>query len=68
MKKLIAYTQALVVAANTVRKALIAAAAVLVTIQATSGVPSDAKAVAANLLAALAAFGVTYKVSNKPAV
>ena len=47
------------------KKALASAAAVLVTIEGFSGTPTTLRADAAALLAALAAFGVTYTVSNK---
>lgn len=52
--------------ANEVRKALVAAASIAATIQATSGVPTDVKAIASEVVAVLAVFGIVYKVSNTP--
>lgn len=52
---------------NEVRKALLAAAGVLVTLQATVGVPETLKGAIAEALAVLAAGGITYRVPNKPA-
>lgn len=49
-----------------VKKALTAAAGVLVAVVATVGVPTEAKQVALTVLGVLATFGVTYKVSNAP--
>lgn len=59
MKTLLSYI-------NYVRKAVTTGAAVLVAISVVDGVPTDVKAVIAHALAALAASGLTYKVSNGP--
>ena len=55
----------LVAKVNGVRKALLAAAAVLATVEGFSGTPTTLRADAATALAVLAAFGIVYKVSNK---
>lgn len=52
---------------NEIRKALLAAAGVLVTLQATVGVPENLKGYIAQALAVLAAGGITWRVTNKPA-
>lgn len=49
-----------------VRKALVAAAAVATTIAATAGVPANVKVGAADVVAVLAAFGIAWRVPNKP--
>lgn len=65
--KLLAFLKTLPQRLAEARKALSSAAAVLVTIQATVGVPTNVKAVVAQVLAVLAAGGVTWKISNAPA-
>jgi hypothetical protein len=50
-----------------VRKALVSAALVASTLATTEGVPADIKAWAAEVLIVLAAAGITWTVSNKPA-
>ena len=50
------------------RKALVAAAAVLVTIGAVQGLPSNYVADIKDILSVLASFGVTYQVSNRVTV
>lgn len=52
-------------AAAKVRKALVAAAAVLVTLSAANGVPANWQQYVGTALAVLATFGVTYQVPNK---
>jgi hypothetical protein len=55
----------ILVAANRIRKALIAAASVATVLLTVDGVPADAKAWIVKALAVLAAGGITYKVPNK---
>lgn len=61
-------TKTLIAFANSARKALIAAASVAASIEAFSGTPDNVHTVAAAVVAILAAFGITYQVSNKPKV
>lgn len=49
-----------------VKKALVSAAAVLITLQATGVGGGTGKQILADILAVLATFGVTYAVKNKP--
>lgn len=55
-------------AAAEVRKALVAAAAVLTAITAVNGVPAGAREWVGTALAVLATFGITHQVPNKEPV
>lgn len=68
MSKIVASVKSIVAKAGEVQKALVAAAAVAVTVSTTAGVPTDVKAIAASVAAVLATFGATYVVSNKKPV
>lgn len=65
MKQLRQTLDTVVAKLTEVKKALAAAGSVAATIQAFSGTPTDLKAAAADVLAILGAFGITWKVSNK---
>lgn len=64
MTKVVQVSKAFADAALYVKKALVAAASVLVAIQAVDGVPANGKEVIRNVLAGLATFGITYRVTN----